>query len=76
MLLFSQVSYSGPNKRAINSELTEESYTLGQAYTLKSNENITAALVFGAGGGGSDVRSVRGSRGGVSEGTFTFVNRI
>ena len=72
---FSQVStYSGPNKRAINSELTEESYTLGQTYTLKSSENITAKLlVFGAGGGGSDVRSVRGSRGGVSEGTFTFV---
>ena len=52
----------------------EESYTLGQTYTLKSSENITAKfLVFGAGGGGSDVRSVRGSRGGVSEGTFTFV---
>ena len=72
---FSQVStYSGPNKRAVNPELTEESYTLGQTYTLKSSENITTKLlVFGAGGGGSDVRSVRGSRGGVSEGTFTFV---
>ena len=72
---FSQVStYSGPNKRAINPELTEESYTLGQTYTLKSSENITTKLlVFGAGGGGSDVRSVRGSRGGVSEGTFTFI---
>ena len=43
-------------------------------YTLKSSENITTKLlVFGAGGGGSDVRSVRGSRGGVSEGTFTFI---
>ena len=72
---FGQVSsYSGPNKRPINSELTEESYTLGQTYTLKSSENITTKLlVFGAGGGGSDVRSVRGSRGGVSEGTFTFI---
>ena len=72
---FSKVSsYSGPNKRAINPELTEESYTLNSTYTLVADTDVTTKLlVFGAGGGGSDVRSVRGSRGGVSEGTFTFI---
>ena len=72
---FSKVSsYSGPNKRAINPELTEESYTLNSTYTLVADADVTTKLlVFGAGGGGSDVRSVRGSRGGVSEGTFTFI---
>ena len=72
---FSKVSsYSGPNKRAVNPELTEESYTLNSTYTLVADTDVTTKLlVFGAGGGGSDVRSVRGSRGGVSEGTFTFI---
>lgn len=72
---FSKVSsYSGPNKRAINPELTEESYTLNTTYTLVADADVTTKLlVFGAGGGGSDVRSIPGSRGGVSEGTFTFI---
>ena len=72
---FSKVSsYSGPNKRAVNPELTEESYTLNTTYTLVADADVTTKLlVFGAGGGGSDVRSIAGSRGGVSEGTFTFI---
>ena len=72
---FSKVStYSGPNKREVSSELTIESYTVNSVYTLVADTDVTTKLlVFGAGGGGSDVRSIPGSRGGVSEGTFTFI---
>ena len=72
---FSKVStYSGPNKRQVSSELTIESYTVNSVYTLVADADVTTKLlVFGAGGGGSDVRSIPGSRGGVSEGTFTFI---
>jgi hypothetical protein len=53
---------------------TYSNFNPGVTYTLKSNANITTSLLlFGAGGGGSDVRSIPGSKGGVSEGTFTFV---
>ena len=46
----------------------------GETYTLVSDADVTTKLLlFGAGGGGSDVRSIAGSKGGVSEGTFTFV---
>jgi hypothetical protein len=49
-------------------------FTAGVTYTLVADADVTTKLLlFGAGGGGSDVRSIPGSKGGVSEGTFTFV---
>lgn len=50
------------------------SFVNERTYTLKSSGNLVVKLlVLGAGGGGSDRRSIAGSRGGVSEGTFTFL---
>ena len=57
-----------------NELTTYNSFVPGVTYTLQSSDNLeTNLLVFGAGGGGSDTRSISGSKGGVSEGTFTFV---
>ena len=52
-----------------------DTFTPEVTYTLVADADVTTKLlVFGAGGGGSDVRSIAGSKGGVSaEGTFTFV---
>ena len=51
-----------------------DNFVTGRTYTLVANANITAKLfATGAGGGKSNVRSVRGGRGGSAEGTFTFV---
>ena len=53
---------------------TYNSFVTGRTYTLKSSENLIAALAAtGAGGGRSSGRSVSGGAGGSSEGTFTFV---
>ncbi len=49
-------------------------FTPEVTYTLVADANVTTKLfAIGGGGGGSDVRSVTGSRGGSAEGTFTFV---
>jgi hypothetical protein len=51
-----------------------DSFVTGRTYTLTANANITTKLfATGAGGGKSSVRSVSGGKGGLSEGTFTFV---
>ena len=51
-----------------------DSFVTGRTYTLTANANITTKLfATGGGGGGSDVRSVTGSKGGLAEGTFIFV---
>ena len=51
-----------------------DTFTPEVTYTLVADADVTTKLfVTGAGGGGSDVRSVRSSRGGSAEGTFTFV---
>jgi hypothetical protein len=53
---------------------TYKAFTPEVTYTLVANANITTKLFAqGGGGGGSDVRTVRGSKGGIAEGTFTFV---
>jgi len=53
---------------------TYNSFVPGVIYTLKSSGDfVTSILMFGAGGGKSDVREISGSKGGVSGGTFTFV---
>ena len=49
-------------------------FTPEVTYTLVADANVTTKLfAIGGGGGGSDVRSITGSRGGSAEGTFTFV---
>ena len=51
-----------------------DSFVTGVTYTLVADANVTTKLfATGAGGGKSNVRSVRGGRGGSAEGTFTFV---
>ena len=51
-----------------------DSFTPEVTYTLVADANVTTKLfATGGGGGGSDVRSVAGSKGGSAEGTFTFV---
>ena len=51
-----------------------DNFLTGRTYTLVANANITAKLfAVGGGGGGSDTRSIAGSKGGLAEGTFTFV---
>jgi len=51
-----------------------DTFTPEVTYTLVADANVTTKLfATGGGGGGSDVRSVRSSRGGSAEGTFTFV---
>ena len=51
-----------------------DNFLTGRTYTLVANANITTKLfATGGGGGGSDVRSIAGSKGGLAEGTFTFV---
>ena len=53
---------------------TYNSFVTGRTYTLKSSENLIAALAAtGAGGGRSSVRSVSGGNGGSASGTFTFL---
>lgn len=53
---------------------TYNSFVTGRTYTLKSSENLIAALsATGAGGGRSSVRSVSGGVGGSASGTFTFL---
>jgi len=68
-------STQGDNFTLDWSELTNyDLFVPGRTYTLKSSDNlITTLIASGAGGGGSAVRSVAGSRGGKAEGTFTFV---
>jgi len=51
-----------------------DAFTPEVTYTLVADANVTTKLfAIGGGGGGSDVRSIAGSRGGSAEGTFTFV---
>ena len=51
-----------------------DTFTPEVTYTLVADANVTTKLfATGGGGGGSDVRSVAGSKGGLAEGTFTFV---
>jgi hypothetical protein len=51
-----------------------DTFTPEVTYTLVADANVTTKLfAAGGGGGGSDVRSVAGSKGGLAEGTFTFV---
>ena len=53
---------------------TYNSFVTGRTYTLKSSENLIAALAAtGAGGGRSSQRSVSGGAGGSASGTFTFL---
>lgn len=53
---------------------TYNSFVTGRTYTLKSSENLIAALsATGAGGGRSSERSVSGGTGGSASGTFTFL---
>ena len=53
---------------------TYKDFTPEVTYTLVADADVTTKLFAqGGGGGGSDTRSVRGSFGGVAEGTFTFV---
>ena len=51
-----------------------DNFATERTYTLVANTDIEAKVfATGGGGGGSDTRSVAGSRGGSAEGTFTFV---
>ena len=51
-----------------------DTFTPEVTYTLVADADVTTKLfATGGGGGGSDVRSVAGSKGGLAEGTFTFV---
>lgn len=51
-----------------------DTFTPEVTYTLVADANVTTKLfATGGGGGGSDTRSVAGSKGGLAEGTFTFV---
>ena len=51
-----------------------DAFVTGRTYTLTANADITTKVfATGGGGGGSDVRSVAGSKGGLADGTFTFV---
>lgn len=51
-----------------------DTFTPEVTYTLVADANVTTKVfATGGGGGGSDVRSVVGSKGGRAEGTFTFV---
>ena len=51
-----------------------DTFTPEVTYTLVADVDVTTKVfATGGGGGGSDVRSVAGSKGGLAEGTFTFV---
>ena len=51
-----------------------DTFTPEVTYTLVADADVTTKVfATGGGGGGSDVRSVAGSKGGLAEGTFTFV---
>ena len=51
-----------------------DSFIIGRTYTLTADADVTVKLFAeGGGGGGSGFRSVAGSVGGKSEGTFTFL---
>ena len=52
-----------------------DTFTPGVTYTVTPNADITVKLIAeGGGGGGSGFRNVGGSKGGKSEGTFTFLD--
>ena len=52
-----------------------DTFTPGVTYTATANADITVKLIAeGGGGGGSGFRNVGGSRGGRTEGTFTFLD--
>lgn len=52
-----------------------DAFTPGVTYTATANADITVKLTAeGGGGGGSGFRNVGGSKGGKSEGTFTFLD--
>ena len=71
----SVTSTQGDNFTLNWSELTNyDSFVPGRTYTLVSSDILIARVnAAGAGGGGSSTRSIVGSRGGSSNGTFTFV---
>jgi len=51
-----------------------DTFTPGVTYTATANADITVKLIAeGGGGGGSGFRNVTGSKGGRTEGTFTFL---
>lgn len=72
------ISITGDDGSSISldpSQLAEyDTFVPGIEYTLKSNADVVVELyAVGGGGGGSGSRNVSGSSGGLSQGTFTFL---